>query len=561
MTGVHCSAMEALTPTTGDRVFTLLVETRCNSYCVFCGSREIDQALVRSRQRLGLSVPDARFGGSRGRYTLKSATEALSRARADGHTTVSLQGGEPTIWPHLVPLISAARAMGFDRVAMVSNGRRLADADFAATVVDAGLTGLSASLLGADAETHDALSAAPGSFDALLAGLRNVAAVARGRVDITANLVTTARSVATMPEQVRLLAGCGVAACTVHLVRFEGLASDPGVRGPLRFDIREIRAPLDAARRLGRSLGVAVHAPDVPLCLHGEPDPEEIRRVADRGAIDAHRFEAAAFAYDLDHTKAHVRPAACDGCWVSDSCRRVPADYLPDDPSLAFRPLDGPALDAAFARAAAAGAPDDRAHLESLLIAADRLEALAGRPGALAGAVAGVRRHVLEGVRLAAARRDGHGVISGVCTWLGLFPPREALLDDVVAFAAVPAARLAAHVGAGEHLPHAVRFGGSFDVGYEGALTDDGVWELTKVAPVMPPASSPLSRLVRAALLLWVAAPLRAARRMRLDADALHVDDGSGWRIGWSIARPGAIRIIPANPARASSSGAGSPHP
>lgn len=535
------------TPPASARVFTLLVETRCNSYCVFCGSREVDQALVRSRKRLGLSVPDARFGGARGRYTLDGAVEALRRARADGLTAVSLQGGEPTIWPDLVPLVAAARGLGFEHVAMVTNGRRLADVDYASALVDAGLTGLSASLLGADAATHDALSAAPGSFEALLAGLRNVSAVSRGRVDVTANLVTTARSVATLPDQVRLLAGCGVAACTVHLVRFEGLAADEGVRGPLRFDIRRIREPLAAAREVGRALGVAVHAPDVPLCLHGAPDPEEIRRVAERGATDAHRFEAAAFAYALDHRVPHVRPAACDGCWVDAACRRVPADYLPEDPSSALRPLDGASLTAAFAQAASARADDPRAHLESLLIAADRLEALAGRPGALEAAVAGLRSAALEQARAAAARRDGHGVVAAVCTWLGLFPPREPLRDDVVAFASVPAERLAAHVGAATGLPLAVRFGGVFDVGFEGSRVGD-VWELERVAPVMPPASSPLSRLVRAVLLLWVGAPLRTARRLRLTSDALAVDDGTGWRTAWSIARPGSVRVVAAPP-------------
>lgn len=531
------------------RVFTLLVETRCNSYCVFCGSREVDEALVRSRQRLGLSIPEPRYGATRGRYTLETATAALQRARDDGFVAVSLQGGEPTIWPELPALIRAARALGFVHVGMVTNGRRLADAAYARSLVEAGLTGLSASLLGADAVTHDALAAAPGAFDALVRGLCNVAAArtAERPVFITTNLVTTARLVDHLPDAVRLLASCGAIACTIHLVRFEGLASDEAVREPLRFDIRRVRGPLAEARAVGRTLGVAVHAPDVPLCLHDEPDPEEVRRVAERAGIDEHRFEAAAYAYDLDHSVPHVRPAACEGCWLDRSCRRVPADYLPPDPGDALRRLDAAAL-AALVQGAATrvdpAAPDAREHLERLLHATDRLEALADQPGALSDSVDVVRRRLLAVVHSAAGRRDGQAVVAAVCTWLGLHPPRGPLADDVVAFAAVPVERLAAHVGAGEPASRRLRFGGVFDVSFDGEEEEGGSFAVSRVVPVMPPARGPLGPLLRAVLLLYVAAPLRGARRLRLDEDALRVDGGDGLRVVWSIARPGAIRLV-----------------
>src|SRR5579885_2594126 len=95
------------------REFTLLLELPCNRFFVFCAQREVDEALVRARRRLGLGVPPTVFGDTRGRYTLETACEALRRARDEGFDDLSLQGGEPTIWPHVVPLVAAAHAIGF----------------------------------------------------------------------------------------------------------------------------------------------------------------------------------------------------------------------------------------------------------------------------------------------------------------------------------------------------------------------------------------------------------------------------------------------------------------
>src|SRR5439155_9612813 len=132
---------------------------------VFCGQREVDEALVRARRRRGLTVLENRYGATRGRYTLASATEALVRARADGFSELSLQGGEPTIWPELPSLVAEARRLGFGFIGVVTNGRKLADARFAEALLGAGLDAVTASLLGPDAATHDAVAAAPGAFD------------------------------------------------------------------------------------------------------------------------------------------------------------------------------------------------------------------------------------------------------------------------------------------------------------------------------------------------------------------------------------------------------------
>ena len=144
------------------KVFTLLVEMRCNSYCVFCGQRQVDEGLVKARRGLGLSMPRTSYGDLRGRYTLETATDALLAARTEGYAELSLQGGEPTLFPEIVRLVSAARDIGFEHIGLVTNGRKLANPDFARALLDAGLDAITFSVLGHDATTHDAAAIAPG---------------------------------------------------------------------------------------------------------------------------------------------------------------------------------------------------------------------------------------------------------------------------------------------------------------------------------------------------------------------------------------------------------------
>src|SRR5437762_550 len=144
---------------------TLMIEMRCNSYCIFCGLRAVDPAMVKVREELGLSVPDlaaaavpreyeqrrARLeadgpvrlpvvkGTAFPSFTMETALANLREARAEGCEALNLQGGEPTIWPGLPALIAEARSMGFRSVTVVTNGRRLADEAYARALVTSGV--------------------------------------------------------------------------------------------------------------------------------------------------------------------------------------------------------------------------------------------------------------------------------------------------------------------------------------------------------------------------------------------------------------------------------------
>jgi MoaA/NifB/PqqE/SkfB family radical SAM enzyme len=553
--------MERDGPAARRKAFTLLVELRCNSYCVFCGQREVDEPLIRTRKRLGLSVPQTRYGDTRGRYTLETATVALREAREGGFTELSLQGGEPTIWPDLVPLIAEARRLGFDFIGVVTNGRRLKDRAFAEALLSAGLDGISASLLGADAETHDAISAAPGSFDALIEGLRNASSIARElkkRVTINANVITTAKSVDRLADQVRLLASCGVASAGVHLVRFSGLAADPLVREPLRFDIRRVTRALREGTAEAARLGMTLHATDVPMCLHPRLAAEELELLHRRHDVREHHFQAAAFQYDVDPGRPHTLPEACAGCLLDRACRRVPIEYLPPSPSDALRPLSpeavGKIIDDELAEIDPTR-PGASLSLRELRRSIDLLEVISSQPGALAAPAERVREAIGDLLVLSIARRDFAESVAAFSAYLDLYPRIEWRAEDrALSLLRLSPQRLAALTGAipPEHaasLPVRLRIGDRLEIAL--AVREEGRdGELTVKAcrPILLDVNSGVDQAILAVFLLVFCEPLRKARRIKLTEETLLVDIGRGLAPAWGLARPGAIVLTRASP-------------
>ena len=132
---------------------TLSLIRACNNACVFCSQDGL------------LPLPP-----------LELASE-LSRLRAAGATELTLLGGEPTLQSDLPEVIRAARAHGFERVGLQTNGRRLAEPALTAALAEAGLTDVHVTVLGGEAPVHDYHAGVEGSFRALVAGL----GVARAR--------------------------------------------------------------------------------------------------------------------------------------------------------------------------------------------------------------------------------------------------------------------------------------------------------------------------------------------------------------------------------------------
>jgi MoaA/NifB/PqqE/SkfB family radical SAM enzyme len=165
--------------------------------------------------------------------------------RRRGVRALDLDGGEPALFPGLLPLISLARRLGFERVTVTTNGRALADRGFAARLLLSGITELLVSLHGHRAGVHEHHTRRKGSFRETVAGIRHAVRLRPARVALGINTTLTRRN-------------------APHINAFFGFARDLGVE---KVNVQFVtpfghaaRARPDDPRAIWRRLGPALRA-------------------------------------------------------------------------------------------------------------------------------------------------------------------------------------------------------------------------------------------------------------------------------------------------------------
>jgi hypothetical protein len=118
----------------------------CNNRCVFCAQDP-------------------------GAVNVLEVETSLAALRAD-HDELTLAGGEPTLVPTLAAVVACARRLGFTRVGLQTNGRRLCDGAYTRELARAGLTDVHFSLHGATPEAHDYHTGVTGTFAEAIAGMQ-----------------------------------------------------------------------------------------------------------------------------------------------------------------------------------------------------------------------------------------------------------------------------------------------------------------------------------------------------------------------------------------------------
>ena len=121
------------------------IASACNNHCKFCNLDESgDGARV--------------LGGS------DSTQAQLSESYSQGYRDVTFVGAEPTLSDYLPEALASARAAGFERIGLQTNGRRLAYRSYTASLEQAGLTHVEITLHGPRGGVHDFHTDVPNSF-------------------------------------------------------------------------------------------------------------------------------------------------------------------------------------------------------------------------------------------------------------------------------------------------------------------------------------------------------------------------------------------------------------
>jgi MoaA/NifB/PqqE/SkfB family radical SAM enzyme len=273
----------------------------CNCRCVVCPSSYITGASA---------------------LTQAEMLTALTQAKSRGATGAWLGGGEPTLHPALLPVIRRARALGFQRVRVQTNGMRLAYPAYAGSLADAGATEVSVLALGASAATHDAASRCPGSFDLMASGCGN--ARAHG-LRLEVDTLVTRHSIPELGLIVERSAELGASAINLWLVSLHGLADLALEKWVPSFV--ELRAPLQQALATAEARGMQARSYHTPPCVLDESFRTHYYP-ANRWRLLVVAPRQAPFLAEASPMEGGSRVDACASCAARGDCLGLRADYL-----------------------------------------------------------------------------------------------------------------------------------------------------------------------------------------------------------------------------------------
>ncbi|NLI09626.1 MAG: radical SAM protein [Elusimicrobia bacterium] len=214
----------------------------CNNLCDFCAQ-----------------------GSKRSSIKMKSLAEIkkiLSDARRNKVDSVVFTGGEPTLHPKILEIVSYAKKIGFSKIQLQTNGRSFAYYDFCLKLKNAGVNEMGPSLHGSKPEIHEKLTKAPGSFAQTVKGIINCKKLG---MYVLTNSVITSLNYKDLLSLAKLLTRLGVSQYQFAFVHIIGTAwENKDWIVPQKKDIMPyVKKGLD----IGIKKGIPCFTEAIPYCL------------------------------------------------------------------------------------------------------------------------------------------------------------------------------------------------------------------------------------------------------------------------------------------------------
>lgn len=309
----------------------------CNNNCIFCMEEDRD----------GRYVNNSAMTVDRVRWILEE-----SRGAAE----VCFTSGEPTTRPELPDLVGLAKSFGYQKISIMTNGRRLSHLPYAARLAKAGMNRFYVSIHGHTKKLHEGLTRTPESYEQTVAGLKSIAQLKRFGIELHTSTVITDRNLPHLLDIYRFLRSLGVDQVVFNVMQANGRANT-------YFDqifpkYTEIAAEF---RKFVADVGEdrpAAFLVDIPLCTtEGIPDfnrgyvekykhfdlgtqtPLEVTQRQDRAQEGKGRGLVLVTRQDLDDAERDKRDA-CQTCKYNGQCEGVWRNYLKRYSWDEFVPID-----------------------------------------------------------------------------------------------------------------------------------------------------------------------------------------------------------------------------
>lgn len=297
------------------RWLEITADYECNNRCVGCFSVQAD-------------------GAPSPKMSTAEAMRWLAHGRAEGARGFWFGGGEPTLRADAIPLVAAARRLGYERIKLQTNAMRLAYPDFTRRLAAAGATEINASIKGPDAATHDALARTPGCFDLMV---RGIAEARRAGLAVEGDVLVYRSNAPALPAIVRTFHALGVERFSLWLFTAMG-AADPAL-------VNEVPRIADVMPHIVRAMDLGLSdRPDFITTLHTPPCtvPETHHRAlfyAPDLALLVTNPGGHRFLLETSPIEGGVYLDRCGGCRLRPRCDGARADYLAQFGDGELRPI------------------------------------------------------------------------------------------------------------------------------------------------------------------------------------------------------------------------------
>lgn len=297
----------------------------CNNNCIFCMEEDRD----------GRYVNNSAMTPERVRWILEGNR---------GGEEVCFTSGEPTTRPELPEFVGWAKSLGYRRISIMTNGRRVGHLPYAAALAKAGMNRFYISIHGHTKKLHEGLTRTPDSFEQTVAGLDSIAKLKRFGVELHTSTVITDRNLPHMLDIYRFLRGHGVDQVVFNVMQANGRADTYFEQiFPRYTDIAAEFRRFVAGVGEPRPMAFLV---DIPLCTtEGIPDfnrgyveryrhfdletqaPLPETRKLDRQQEGKGKGLVLVTRQDLDDAEREKRPE-CATCKYTAQCEGVWKNYL-----------------------------------------------------------------------------------------------------------------------------------------------------------------------------------------------------------------------------------------
>jgi len=284
------------------KCYELILNYNCNAKCAFCSQGSFDKTLNADFDTIARNI--------------------YSAYRA-GYRRLGFTGGEPLIRPDILKIVSLGRSVGFKFIRIQTNGIKLADPDFCAALVKAGLTFCKFSFTTDSAAAHDGLVGVSGAWRKAVKGIANLR---RLRIRLGTNILVNKRNYRRLPEIIKYFLKKGITNFVViYPVYIGGMAADAKKIGvSLPASEKYFAASIEVMGKAGLP-GEILFLNTPPCFLKGR---EKLAIGLDLFNTIVTGPDGKKTDLDANAEAAKVKGAPCRRCALNKKCRGADRHYI-----------------------------------------------------------------------------------------------------------------------------------------------------------------------------------------------------------------------------------------